>query len=111
MVQVALLLQLGGALLITSTSITTPNAASKLKTGKNIAITGVVVQMACFGLFTIIAVRFNFTSKRFREDFNKRVSNLDGKYSLIDGTHKLKRNWEALLRCVNLACILITVST
>ncbi|KAH8808495.1 RTA1 like protein-domain-containing protein [Xylogone sp. PMI_703] len=105
----ALLLQLGGALLITTTSVTTSNAASKLQKGKNIAITGVVIQMACFGLFSIIAGRFNFTSKRFKNDFNKRVTDIDGKYSLIDGQHKLKRNWQALLLCVNLACILITI--
>ncbi len=81
---VALLLQLWGAVQITSVTPGAANAISKANKGKRIAQIGVAIQLACFGLFSIIAVRFNFTSK-------------------------LKKNWQAILRVTNVAsaCILI----
>jgi hypothetical protein len=107
---VALLLQLWGAVQITSVTPGQADAVSKANKGKKIAQIGVAIQLACFGLFSIIAVRFNFTSKRFAIAFEQRLTNINEKYCTIDGTdHKLKKNWQAILRVTNIAslCILI----
>lgn len=96
---------------ITSLDANDPNLASKASAGKKIAQIGVAVQMVCFGLFSIIAVRFNFTSKRFAASFNERLSNTNEKLVSIDGSEKLlKRNWQALLRVTNFASAMILVS-
>jgi hypothetical protein len=108
---VALLLQLLGAVKITSLDANDPDLAKKAKQGKQIAQIGVAVQLICFGLFTIVAVRFNFTSKRFATSFNERLNDTGEKYCTIDGSEKkLKRNWKAILRVTNLASFLILVS-
>jgi len=107
---IALFLQLVGAVMITTISNTDPNAISKAKRGKRIAQIGVAVQLACFGLFSVMAVRFNFTSKRFAAGFEERITNANEKYVTIDGQDRqLKRNWRAILRVTNIAsvCILI----
>ena len=107
---IALLLQLWGAVTVTSVNPNDPDAVSKANKGKKIAQIGVAVQLACFGLFSIIAVRFNFTSKRFAADFEGRVSSLNEKYCIIDGgDRKLKRQWQAILRVTNLASVCILV--
>jgi len=109
---VALLLQLWGAVQITSVSPGAANAVSKANKGKKIAQTGVVIQLICFGLFTIIAIRFNFTSKRFITSFEERLTDINEKYCTIDGgDHKLKKNWQAILRVTNIACGLILIRT
>jgi hypothetical protein len=73
----------------------------------------VSVQLACFGLFTIIAGRFNFTSKQVAKNFTDGGHEMHemGKYVTVDGIEgkKLKRNWQALLRVVNGTCALILV--
>jgi hypothetical protein len=104
---VALLLQLIGAVMITSGT-----TSSKLTRGKHIALIGVAVQLICFGMFSVIAVRFNFISKRFEADLQARVSGpSNGKYCTFDGLEReLKRNWPSLLRCVNFASVMILVS-
>jgi hypothetical protein len=107
---VALLLQLWGAVQITSVTPGAADAVSKANKGKKIAQIGVAIQLACFGLFSIIAVRFNFTSKRFATSFEERLTNINEKYCTIDGTnHKLKKNWQDILWVTNIAslCILI----
>lgn len=72
--------------------------------------------MACFGLFSIIAIRFNFTSRRFTSEFQRRITlpndseSKDEKYVMIDGAEKrLKPNWQALLHVVNITCVLILI--
>ncbi|KAF7928671.1 uncharacterized protein EAE98_005727 [Botrytis deweyae] len=112
----ALLLQLIGVVRITSIDITSADAQSKLSKGKNIALAGVAIQMACFGLFSIIAIRFNFTSRRFTSEFQRRITlpndseSKDGKYVMIDRAEKkLKPNWQALLHVVNITCVLILI--
>jgi hypothetical protein len=109
---IALFVQLVGAIVVTSVNITDSDAQTKLNRGKNIALVGLGVQIACFGLFSIIAVRFHFTSKRFESDFKARTagSTTDEKYYFVeDKERRLKTNWPALLLCVNAACILILV--
>ncbi|PQE31002.1 hypothetical protein CJF32_00006039 [Rutstroemia sp. NJR-2017a WRK4] len=111
---VALLLQLSGAIKFTSIDPSTPNAQSEIESGRNVALAGVSVQLACFGLFTIIAGRFNFTSKQVAKDFTRtevHEMHETGQYMVVDGSggKKLKRNWKALLRVVNGTCALILV--
>ncbi|KAK6614292.1 RTA1 domain containing protein (7-aminocholesterol resistance protein) [Botrytis cinerea] len=112
----ALLLQLIGVVRITSIDITSVDAQSKLTQGKNIALVGVAIQMAWFGLFSIIAIRFNFTSRRFTSDFQQRITlpndskSKNEEYVIIDGAEKkLKPNWQALLHVVNITCMLILI--
>ncbi|KAE8441144.1 hypothetical protein EG329_005827 [Mollisiaceae sp. DMI_Dod_QoI] len=107
----ALLLQLWGAVQITTVSATASDAHTKLTRGKKIAQTGVAIQLICFGLFSIIAVRFNFTSKRFADQFEQRLGETKGqKYCTIDGgAKKLKPNWQAILRVTNFASAMILI--
>jgi hypothetical protein len=108
---VALFIQLIGAVIVASINPTDSDAQSQANKGKIIALIGLGVQISCFGLFSVIAVRFNFTSKRFEAAYKDRITgSLDEKYCTIDeGERKLKRNWPALLRCINIACLLILV--
>ncbi|KAJ5375734.1 ZIP metal ion transporter [Penicillium concentricum] len=105
---IALMLQLGGAVMITSVDATDLDAKDKLNTGKHVAQVGVIVQLAAFGLFAVAAVRFNFTSKRFTGSLSERYENVGEKDYRIDGIVKNK-HWPALLRVVNLTTILILV--
>ncbi|TGO80691.1 hypothetical protein BELL_0002g00130 [Botrytis elliptica] len=112
----ALLLQLIGVVRIISIDITSADAQSKLSKGKNIALAGLAIQMACFGLFSIIAIRFNLTSRRFTSEFQRRITlpndseSKDEKYVMIDRAEKkLKPNWQALLHVVNITCVLILI--
>ncbi|KAG0649848.1 rta1 [Hyphodiscus hymeniophilus] len=106
----ALLLQLVGAVKVTTVDPTDADAKSKASKGKKIAQIGVALQLAFFGLFTIMAFRFNFISKRFDSEFDARVTNENEKYVTIDGgERKLKKNWRALLRVTNFACGCILV--
>ena len=105
---IALLLQLIGAVMISSVDSTDIDAQDKLDRGKHIAQTGVIIQLAAFGLFAVAAVRFNFTSKQFAKSLSDRYEDLGEEY-IIDGIAKNK-HWPALLRVVNLTTILILVS-
>jgi hypothetical protein len=111
LIPVALFIQLTGAVTVASINPTDSYAQSKANKGKIIALIGLGVQISCFGLFSVIAVRFNFTSKRFEAAYEGRITgSLNEKYCTVDGNErKLKRNWRALLRCVNIACLLILV--
>ena len=54
-------------------------------------------------------MRFNFTSKRFSSVYLERVEGHE-KYVTVDGGEKkLKKNWQALLRTVNFATLMILV--
>lgn len=109
---VALLLQLVGAVMIAGTSPTDTDAKDKLKRGKDIALAGVTVQIVGFGLFSVIAARFHFTSKHFKDDLQKRLQPVPGeKMVTVPGLdRKFRPNWEVLLYAVNLSCALILVS-
>ncbi|CAK7205922.1 hypothetical protein SEUCBS139899_008702 [Sporothrix eucalyptigena] len=107
----ALFLQLVGAVIISGTQLTTPNAAKKLHTGKNIALAGVSTQIAAFGLFTIIAARFHFTSRRFAADLESRYRAVPGdKFVTLEGSErKFKPRWRTLLYAVNFSCGMIII--
>ncbi|KAJ5363551.1 RTA1 like protein-domain-containing protein [Penicillium cataractarum] len=105
---VALFLQLVGAVMISSVDSTDTDAASKLNRGKHIAQAGVIVQLIAFGLFSVAAVRFNFTSKRFTKTIHERYEMFGERDYIVDGIAK-KKHWPALLRVVNLTTLLILV--
>ncbi|OOQ88102.1 RTA1 domain protein [Penicillium brasilianum] len=105
---VALFLQLVGAVMISTVDSTDTDAASKLNKGKHIAQAGVIIQLIAFGLFSVAAVRFNFTSKRFTKTIHERYELSGEKDYIVDGIAR-KKHWPALLRVVNLTTVLILV--
>jgi len=107
----ALFLQLVGAVMISGTQSTDSDAASKLNTGKNLATSGVYLQLAAFGLFSFIALRFHFVSRRFRDDFGRRYQTVPGnKLVTMPGTsRRFNPNWEHLLWAVNGSCAMILI--
>ncbi|KAI1397195.1 RTA1-domain-containing protein [Hypoxylon fuscum] len=108
---VALLVQLIGAVMVSSTQATDANAASKLKNGKNIALTGLALQIIAFGLFSIVAARFHFSSQRFIAGLQSRLEKADGGRAVfVQGTsRKINPNWRRLLYAVNVSCVLILI--
>ena len=98
--------------MITGTQVTDTDAAGKLQRGKDIALTGVALQIVAFGLFSFIAIRFHFTSKRFKADLERRFLKAEGdKYVTFEGSpRRFKPNWRAMLYVVNISCLLILVS-
>lgn len=110
----ALFLQLVGAVMITSTDLSDANYRQKVLKGKDIALSGVSVQIAAFGLFSIIAVRFHIVAKRFKADLQRRLQPVPGeKFVTVEGIEgrKLRPNWEMLLYAINISCALIMVSS
>lgn len=103
--------QVIGAIMLTSTEPTDPDALTKMNRGKTIAMVGVILQLVAFGLFTVVAARFHFTSKRFTDDFKQRVQAVPGdKYVTLEGNaRKYNPNWRRLLYAVNIACAMILV--
>jgi hypothetical protein len=106
---VALLLQLGGAVLVTSADDASSDSKGKFDTGRNIALIGVIVQLIAFGLFSIAAFRFNFTSKRFAKPVGEQFEMLESLGARPGGPGK-SANWNALLRVVNFSTLMILVS-
>ncbi|KAH8698587.1 RTA1 like protein [Talaromyces proteolyticus] len=108
---IALLLQLAGAVIISGTQATDKDAQKKINNGKGIAQAGVVVQLAAFGLFSIIAVRFNFTSKRFKKSAHEQFPDEENDRTLQMDTAPKQKHWPAILRVVNLVSGLILIRT
>ncbi|RDW65268.1 RTA1 protein-like protein [Coleophoma crateriformis] len=110
---ICLFLQLVGAIKVSSINPTDPNASEEANKGRNIALIGVVLQLVVFGFFCITAARFNFTSRAFLADYEKRINApTDAKYVQIDDyPKKVKKNWQQLLLAVNIGCGLILVRT
>jgi RTA1 like protein len=106
-----LFLQLIGAVIVSGTQPTDQDAANKLQRGKDIALVGVTAQIVAFGLFSVVAARFHFTSRSFVGDMEKRYNITPGtKYTSVDGTNrKFNPNWRTILFVINLACALILV--
>ncbi|KAI1412932.1 RTA1-domain-containing protein [Hypoxylon sp. FL1857] len=108
---IALLVQLIGAVSVSGTRATDKDAANKLKIGKDVALVGLAIQMGAFGLFTIIAARFHFTSQQFEASLKWRLEEAgSGKAVLVKGTSKkINPNWRHLLYALNVSCILILI--
>lgn len=85
--------------LIAGTDATDDDAQQKFDLGQNLGLIGVAVQLAGFGLFSIIAIRFHFTSKKAAASFT--VDNMT--------TWGITRHWSALLLTMNITCFLILV--
>lgn len=73
---------------------TAKNNVSKSKTGQNIVIGGLVIQIVAFGFFSAAAVRFHQKMK---------------KWTRLDGTTAQRKTgeWKPLLWCVYASCVLI----
>lgn len=102
----------GASLLIPNSSASLATQKSNFDKGKAIVLLGLGVQIACFGLFSVIAVRFHFTSRRYTKtgNFDRRIGGSPtDKYVMIEGK-RLLRNWETLLWVVNVTCLMILVS-
>lgn len=82
------LIQLFGAVSVSGADQTD---VDRIKRGQNVIKIGLAVQLVCFGFFTIIGIRFLFTSRNFASD-------------VIDG-----KKWRHLNYAVNIACGLILV--
>ncbi|KAI1337869.1 RTA1 like protein-domain-containing protein [Xylariaceae sp. FL0016] len=109
----ALLMQLIGAVMVASVDPTEPNAADQLSRGRDIALSGLGVQLAAFGLFSVVAVRFHFTSRRFVEGLNARLGKVQGSDAVfVEGSRNfLNPKWRHLLYVVNASCVLIMVGS
>jgi len=70
-------------------------------------------------MFSVIAIRFHFTSKRFATEFEQRIirspittegGRKNEKYVEMEGFEgKVKKNWVAILRVTNIASICILI--
>ncbi|KAI0386241.1 RTA1-domain-containing protein [Hypomontagnella monticulosa] len=107
----SLIVQLIGAVAVSSTKATDENAANKLKIGKDVALAGLTLQIVAFGLFTIIAARFHFTSQRFEARLQSRLENADrGRSVYVKGSsRKINPQWRRLLYAINASCVLILI--
>lgn len=96
---ISLLLQLIAAVLITSSDPTEEGYQDKVDLGRTLGCLGVGVQLAGFGLFSIVAIRFHFTSRKVDENFAKTSMANFG----------IKRHWSHLLLVINFSCLMILV--
>ena len=104
--------------MLSSVEPSDPNGPADLDRAKTIAMVGVILQLVAFGLFSVVAVRFHFTSKRFADDFKHRLYPGvpgDGKYVTLEGgagasAQKYNPVWRRLLYAVNISCLMILVS-
>lgn len=116
---VALVLQLIGVILVTTGDQAAVNAKTRADRGKRFAQSGIALQVLFFGLFSVIAVRFNFTSKRFASDFEQRIQPIltegseqkqETYVTISDCPRKVKRTWQSVLLVTNVSSICILVS-
>lgn len=105
---IALLLQLSGAVMIASTQTTDADAQTRLNHGKGIAQAGVIIQLLAFGLFTVVAIRFNFTSRAFTPSAPEQFDD-NNNGTIQTESQPPNEHWPALLRVVNIVSGLILV--
>ncbi|KAL4785897.1 RTA1 like protein-domain-containing protein [Aspergillus varians] len=105
---VALMLQLIGALMITSGKHTTQADIDNFNRGRDLALIGVIVQIAAFGIFTVAAIRFNFTSKMFVGVASQPLYDQDS-FSMAVQDKPKKSDWHHLLRAVNVSTVMILI--
>ncbi|KAL4881014.1 RTA1 like protein-domain-containing protein [Aspergillus karnatakaensis] len=105
---IALLMQLVGAVMITSGNGNSQEDIDTFNRGRDLALGGVIVQIIAFGIFTVAAVRFNFTSKKFiKAEFSPLVEGDDSAMSVQDKPRKPE--WPHLLHCVNFSTGMILI--
>ncbi|KAL2822151.1 RTA1 like protein-domain-containing protein [Aspergillus cavernicola] len=107
---IALFLQLIGAVMITSGNGTSQDDIDSFNRGRDLALIGVIVQIVAFGIFTIAAVRFNFTSKKFLKAAPQPLYPQDqDDFALQVQDKPRKTEWQSLLRVVNLSTVMILI--
>ena len=107
---IALLLQLVGAVMITSSNGSSQDDIDSFERGRDLALGGVIVQIIAFGIFTIAAIRFNFTSRAFVKGIHEALPMQNEGDSVASLQEKPRNeNWQQLLHAVNLSTILILV--
>lgn len=95
-------LQAIGAVIVITASPTNADFKTKENRGKGIVLTGLVLQLLCFGLFAIIAARFHFTGRKLAmPDSELDLNGRKGK--------KLDPRWNRLLWILNISCLCILV--
>ncbi|KAL4980442.1 RTA1 like protein-domain-containing protein [Aspergillus desertorum] len=106
----ALMLQLVGAVMITSGNGNSQDDSDTFNRGRDLALVGVVVQIAAFGLFTSAAIRFNFTSKKFIKHTPESLyEEGQDEFSMTVQDKPRKSDWPHLLRGVNFSTIMILI--
>ncbi|KAL5003688.1 RTA1 like protein-domain-containing protein [Aspergillus recurvatus] len=106
----ALMLQLVGAVMITSGNGNSQDDIDTFNRGRDLALVGVVVQIVAFALFTIAAIRFNFTSKNFIMHPPEPVyGERQDDFSMALQDKPRKSDWLRLLRAVNFSTIMILI--
>ncbi|KAK9417124.1 putative RTA-like protein [Seiridium unicorne] len=108
---IALILQGAGAAIVVGTQPTDENAQDKVNRGKDIAMTGVAVQLAGFGVFSIVAARFHVISKQFASELESKILQTEGDktVTLQDSSRRFNPHWKRILFAVNTSCALILV--
>lgn len=106
----SLLMQLVGALMLTSSDPLASDFQATIDRGRLIGVAGVVIQLIAFGFFSIVAARFHWVSKRFGAAPEQLFdTNGSQKPSTILSKFKFGLGWKHLLLSVNISCILILV--
>ncbi|KKK16093.1 hypothetical protein P175DRAFT_0426608 [Aspergillus ochraceoroseus IBT 24754] len=104
----ALLLQLAGVVFITSGNGESKDAIDQFNRGRDLAIGGVALQLVAFGIFTVAAIRFNFTSKKFIQSAPEQLeAQTDLAFSVEN--KPTEASWPSLLRVVNLTTLMILI--
>jgi hypothetical protein len=90
---------------------TDADAKDELSRGKTLALSGIGIQVAAFGLFSIVAARFHFVSKQFAAALDARLMRAEGeKTAMLEGSKKkFNPNWIRILFAINASCVLILV--
>ncbi|KYG44293.1 hypothetical protein M433DRAFT_110468 [Acidomyces richmondensis BFW] len=97
---VSFALQAIGAVIVVTASPTNSDFKSKENRGKSIVLSGLALQLVCFGLFAIIAARFHFTGRKLAmPDSELDLRGRKGK--------KLDPRWDRLLWILNISCLCI----
>jgi hypothetical protein len=95
----SILLQAIAGVVITSVDDNTEDPQSRLDLGRALGLIGVAVQLGGFGLFTIIAVRFHFVSRKADPNF--------ARYNME--TFGINKSWQKLLYAINFSCLMILI--
>ncbi|KAL6237722.1 hypothetical protein BDW75DRAFT_72029 [Aspergillus navahoensis] len=105
----ALMLQLIGAVMITSGNGNSQDDIDTFNRGRDLALVGVIVQIVAFGLFTVAAIRLNFTSKKFIMHTPEPAYEERQKFSMAFQDKPRKSDWPHLLRAVNFSTVMILI--
>ncbi|KAI9373259.1 RTA1 like protein-domain-containing protein [Aspergillus egyptiacus] len=106
---IALFLQLVGAVMITAGNGSSQEDIDSFNRGRKLALVGVVVQIVAFCIFSVAAVRFNFTSKRFLAAGPEPLYAQDEQFAFSVQDKPQKSNWQPLLRAVNFSTAMILI--